>query len=636
MALCAVSNLSKYYGATRIFQNITFDIDKNQRIGLIGPNGVGKTTLFKIILGEEDYQEGDVFIRQDIRIDYLDQIPVYPEHYRTIDVLYLAFHEILTMQQQLKELEHQMTYLTGAELTQVIQEFGSLEQRYEQRGGYVIREKLNRILIGLKITEDLQDRPFNLLSGGEKSRIVLGKILLEEPDILLLDEPSNHLDMNFMDWLESYLQDYQGAVVIISHDRWFLNRTVNRIIELSAEEAEIYNGNYDYYLVEHKKRLEEKYKLWQMEQRKVDRMEAQIERYLIWARSRDSEKMFVRAKELKKRLAKLDVPDKPQMEQKSIRLNYDKATRSGREVFKLTDVSHTFEDNPLFEDINCTIYYQDRVAIIGANGAGKSTLLKIILGELQPTCGEAKPGSRLDIGYLPQEIEFSNPQFNLIEAFQDEHQITTTDARHQLAKVLFTGDDVFKSVSTLSGGERSRLKLCILMYNKINVLVLDEPTNHLDLTSREILEDSLKAFDGTIIFVSHDRYFIDSMATRLLEIENHHLFVYNGDYQYYLRQKEPQEVETANSKSQQGRQNYEADKEQQRKIRRYRKKLEQCEQRIQECEAALNLLSEQLNIGHEDIALLNKQYRRQHELEEELLLLLEKHELLLADPRSKL
>ncbi|QOR33971.1 ATP-binding cassette domain-containing protein [Clostridium sp. 'deep sea'] len=630
MALCAVSNLAKYYGADLVFQNITFEIDKGQRIGLIGPNGVGKTTLLKILMEQEDYQEGTIFKRSNIRLDYLDQIPVYPDSLKTIDVLFEAFSSILKIEKQLENMQQKMSLCKGEELNKIVKLYGELEHSYEQMGGYDMHERLNRIVIGLNINENMQQRAFEMLSGGEKSRVILGKILLEEPDILLLDEPSNHLDLSFMAWLEAYLQDYKGAVVIVSHDRWFLDRAVNKIVEIEQDCAEIYNGNYSYYQVESQRRLEEKFNMWQAKQRQVDKLEEQIEQFLIWGRARDSEKMFKRAKELKKRLAKIVVPDKPRMENKKIRILKNNVTRTAKEVLRVKSLGHQFENKRLFSNFDLTVFYQEKIGILGSNGTGKSTLLKIIMGLIEPSYGKVEIGSRVKIGYLPQEVEFDNPNSNLIEVFQSQYQITATEVRHELARVLFTGDDVFKSVNTLSGGERSRLKLCLLMYGGANVLILDEPTNHLDIDSREELENSLQKYEGTVIFVSHDRYFIDTMAGKILEIKNSKIDIYKGNYQYYLKQLEKKQAKTVgkseHNKLSQSKQDYQSHKALQSEMRKQDKQLKSYTQQIKEAENRLLEIENLMKSSVSNVQKLQELYKNQNETEELLMDLIEKHE----------
>lgn len=621
MALCAISNLTKFYSADLIFENITFEIVSGERIGLLGSNGAGKTTLLKILMGREDYHGGDVFFKQGLRIDYLDQVPTFPDEYKTIDVLLLAFDEIFNCQKELKRLEHLMAS-NPKELDSLVIEYGQIQQKYENLGGYRLKERLDKILVGLNIDELMQERKFNLLSGGEKSRVVMGKILLEEPDILLLDEPSNHLDIEYMGWLEDYLQTYQGAVVIVSHDRWFLKRSVNRIVELTRKRAELYDGGYDYYLEERERRLEQRYKEWEAKKKELDRLEEQKERYLIWGRSRDSEKMFKRAKELQKRIDKIILPEKPRLYEKKIVINNETISRSGNEVVRLEDVGHSFEENELFNSLDLVIYYQDRIGIVGPNGVGKTTLMKIMLGLLEPTSGKVKLGSRTKIGYLPQKITFDNENDDLIEAFQREHDITKTNARHELAKALFTGDDVFKTVRSLSGGEKSRLKLSIMFYGGVNVLFLDEPTNHLDIDSREKLEESLLSYDGTIIFVSHDRYFIDKISSKIIEIQPSFVKLYHGGFQFwqekrdrYILENMQSEIEDANLE---GKNAYKQKKKQERIIRKHQKSIENCRRKIAEFESEILHLEEKLE-REKELEILQDLFSKKEKLEEELL-----------------
>jgi ATPase subunit of ABC transporter with duplicated ATPase domains len=620
MALCAISNLTKFYGADLIFENISFEIESGDRIGLLGSNGVGKTTLLKIMMNKEDYHGGNVFLRQGLRIDYLDQIPTFPNDYKTIDVLLLAFDEIFMYQKEMKELERKMAS-NPKDIDFLVKEYGQLQQKYENLGGYRLKEKLDKILVGLNIDEQMQEREFNNLSGGEKSRVVMGKILLEEPDILLLDEPSNHLDIEYMGWLEDYLQSYQGAVVIVSHDRWFLKRSVNRIVELTRKRAELYNGGYEFYLKERERRLEQRYKEWEAKKKELERLEAQKEQYLIWGRSRDSEKMFRRAKEIQKRIDRIVLPEKPILYEKKIIINNDTISRSGNEVVRLEDVGHRFDNDFLFEDVNLVIYYQDRIGIVGPNGVGKTTLMKIMLGILEPTLGKVKLGSRTKVGYLPQKITFENNEEDLIEVFQRHHDITKTNARHELAKALFTGDDVFKTVGSLSGGEKSRLKLSIMFYGGVNVLFLDEPTNHLDIDSREKLEESLSSYDGTIIFVSHDRYFIDKIANKIIEIQPEFVRLYHGGYEFWQEKRDrylQEYISDDKDFNLEGKLAYQKKKEKERLIRRHQRQIEECKCTIDKCEREIIILENKMK-NEKELEALQKLFERKETLEEMLL-----------------
>jgi len=542
MIECGVKKLKKYFGADLIFENISLDIKKGEKIGVVGKNGVGKTTLMKILVNEEYADDGEIYIRSGSRVGYLEQIPDYHDSIIGMDILYLAFTDLYKIKDKMKELEDKLKDTLDDNHDRILKAYGKMEEKYELRGGYRIDEKLSKVIGGLGI-EKLVERRFNTLSGGEKTKIILGKVLLEEPDILLLDEPTNHLDMSSVEWLQSYLMDYKGAVMLISHDRYFLDSISEKIIEITPNEAQIYYGNYSYYVVEKERRFLEIYKHYKNQQRKINAMEEQIKRYRIWGKSRDSDKMYKRAKELEKRLEKMDKMEKPKLNSRKIRLNANGISRSGFKVVTLKDITKSY-DKTLFEKINLEVYYSDSIGLIGDNGTGKTTLLKIIEGNESCDQGEIKIGSRVKIGYLKQEEEFQNTSMDLVEYYHRELDITLSEARKQLAKVLFTGDDVFKTLEVLSGGEKTRLKLGILLYRKVNLLILDEPTNHLDIDSREILEETLTEFEGTILFVSHDRYFINKLADRIVEIENKKIKTYNGDYDYYkIKKAEILEIE---------------------------------------------------------------------------------------------
>lgn len=541
----AVNNLCKHYGAYKIFENVNFEIKTKERVGLLGRNGVGKTTIMKILMGKEDY-EGSVSIRKGVKLGYLDQIPQYSDSYTAMDVLHLAFEEIYDIKSKMSNLELEMT--TNLDDTdRIMKDYGELQQKFELLGGYEIDEKLSKVAKGLNISDDMLQNQFSILSGGEKSRIVLGKILLESPEILLLDEPSNHLDLKSVEWLEGYLKDYKGSVLVISHDRYFLDSTVQKIIELDNDGIETYNGNYSFYLEEKERRYQEAMKHFMIQQKKIDRIEKQIKRFRIWGAMRDSEVMYKRAKELEKRLEKIDRLDKPSTDS-SIKINYGTTSRSAKEIVIVKELKKSFDNKLIFDDLNLNLLFKDKLTILGDNGSGKSTLLKIIMGQLTPDKGEVKIGSRAKIGYLPQEVYFDDDNNTVLDEFQRKYNITIGEARNELAKVLFVKDDVFKKISTLSGGEKSRLKICMLMYEQVNLLILDEPTNHLDIDSREILEHSLEHFEGTILIVSHDRYFINKVSNKIAEINNNRLNYFDGNYEYYKAEKEKEELKLTNIK----------------------------------------------------------------------------------------
>lgn len=546
----SVNNVSKYYGAHKIFEHISMEVKTGERIGLIGSNGCGKTTLMKILMGIEDYQEGTVSIRKDTKLGYLNQIPVYDENTKVIDVLMLAFEDAYKCRKQMLLLEEAMARETGEALDNMVRQYSRLLQQYEHNGGYETETRIAKIAEGLQINEKMQEMLFEQLSGGEKTRVILAKILLEEPDILLLDEPTNHLDLMTIQWLEGFLKEYRGASVIISHDRFFLDRVVTKILELEQDHMEVYLGNYSYYVAEKERRFLIAYKNYQNQQKKIQRMEEQIQRYRIWGEMRDSDKMFRRAKELEKRLEKIDPLDKPVKEKRNIRLQQASVDRSGKIVVDLMGLSKAYGKRELLKDVSFTLFYQDSACIIGENGSGKTTLLKMILGEEFPDRGEFKIGAQVKIGYLPQQVEFADEEQTVLEYFAGLHNITYGAARAQLAKVLFVNEDVNKKIKFLSGGEKSRLKLCSLTFEGANLLILDEPTNHLDIDSREVLEKTLCEFEGTLLFVSHDRYFIDKVADKILVIENKGITEYKGDYSYYTEEVQKRQAKEATTQKQ--------------------------------------------------------------------------------------
>lgn len=535
----AVKNLKKYYGANLIFENISFEIKTGEKVGLIGPNGVGKTTIFRIITNNEN-TEGEIFKRKELKLGYLEQIPLYNNQQKGLDVLYSAFENLLNIRKKMRECEVKLSSKIE-DYEKTIQIYGELQQDYERLDGYRIDEKIHRITKGINL-DDLLDKEFNLLSGGEQTKIILGRVLLMEPDVMLLDEPTNHLDMKSIEWLENYLKEYEGAVLIISHDRYFLDNVVNKLIEINSNGTDVYFGNYSYYVVEKERRFYEAMKWYGNQQNKIKRMEEQIHRYRVWGEMRDSDKMYKKAKELEKRLEKMDKLKKPILEKRKVYLSGLDGGRTGKIAVAVDNVSKKFDNKLIISDISFELYFGDSFALLGDNGSGKTTLLKLINDELLPDKGEVKLGSRVMLGYLPQIVEFEDEEISIIDLFVNNLEITVSDARKELAKVLFFGEDVFKKIRVLSGGEKSRLKLSMILYKKANLLILDEPTNHLDIDSREILEEALLEFNGTLLFVSHDRYFINKLASRIGEIIDNKMKIYDGDYEYYINSKEKNEI----------------------------------------------------------------------------------------------
>jgi len=537
MIQLALNEIEKFFGGNKIFSNITFEVQIGERVGLIGRNGCGKTTVFKIIAGIEPQDKGNISIKKNSTIGYLHQIPYYPEHFKVIDVLKIAFQIQYEINSKLKMLEINMSSLKGNELEYALRKYGELNELYDANGGYEIEEKMSKVCTGLKFNDNYLNREFINLSGGEKTIVLLGKILLENPDILLLDEPSNHLDVTSIEWLETYLKSYKGTVIVISHDRYFLDRVVTKIVEIEDGETSLYDGNYSYYVKEKQRRVFEQFEAYKDQQKKIKAMEKAIKQLRIWATQGDNEKFFKRAESMQKRLDKVEKVDKPLINQPKIQLDFVDTDRSGTDVISIKGLCKSFDQKEILKNLNLEIRYGECTALIGDNGSGKSTIIKTLLGQVNVDAGEVKLGSNTKIGYLPQNIIFNNEELTVLETFREDLYILEGPARGILAKFLFYGESVFKKVKNLSGGEKSRLKLCILIQNDINLLILDEPTNHLDIDSRENLEEALSEFNGTILFISHDRFFINKLAIRICEIEDKNIVNYNGDYEYYKEKK---------------------------------------------------------------------------------------------------
>lgn len=538
-----LKEIQKYYGANKILENLSFEIQTGEKVGLIGNNGTGKTTLFKIISGIENYDNGMLMIRKGATIGYLDQIPSYPEEFKVIDVLNSAFEEVHKAGLEVKYLAAEMSEIKSHDLDRIMKKYGEKLQLFEHLGGYEVEDKINKICTGLKIDDSLRTRLFDTLSGGEKTRIVLARILLQNSDILLLDEPTNHLDMESLEWLEDFLLQYNGTVLTVSHDRYFLDRVVNRIIEVEDGEANIYHGNYSYFVDEKERRLLEQFEAFQDQQKKVKAMEKTIKMLMEWGDRGDNPKFHKKAASMQKRLDKMSKIERPTLEKARIQLDFSGSERSGKDVISIKELSKSFDSNKLFHNINMGVQYGEKIAIIGKNGSGKSTLFKILLGENIPDSGNVNLGSNLKIGYLEQNVAFKDENHTVLEEFRDSFVCSEGQGRRILAKFLFYGEDVFKTVKNLSGGEKSRLKLCQLMHQDINLLLLDEPTNHLDIESREMLEDALNNFIGTIIFISHDRYFLNKISEKIYELKSGNLDVFLGNYEYY-KEKSLEKVES--------------------------------------------------------------------------------------------
>lgn len=544
--------IKKFMEATLVVKNITFEAYEGEKIGIVGANGSGKSTILKLIAGIEPmnyypgypqtssygYDEGLIKISRGATSAYLEQVPAYPEGLKVKDVLNLAFEEVDIIEGQMRELEDQMKSLEGTALEKTLNKYSELIQTFELKGGYEKEEKLSKVCTGLKFNEAFLDRDFDLLSGGEKTTVVLGKLLIHHPDILLLDEPTNHLDMESIEWLEGYLKSYKGIVIIVSHDRYFLDNVVMKIVEIEDMESICYKGNYSSYVSQKEENMRIQFEHFREQQKKINKMEDTVRDLRDWAMRADNTKFFRRAASIQKKLEKMERIDKPIFERRNMRLNLTTAQRSGNETIKAIDLSKSYDDKVLFKNAEMLIQYGERVGLIGPNGSGKTSFLKMLLGEETPDKGAVELGANVLPAYLPQKIVFNNEEFTVLETFREDISIPEGKAREYLAKFMFYKSSVFKKVKHLSGGERIRLKLAMLLFQDINLLILDEPTNHLDIDSIETLEEALEDFKGTIFFISHDRYFINKIGQRVIAIEDQNFKSYLGNYDYYKSEKE--------------------------------------------------------------------------------------------------
>ena len=531
----SVSNVSKEFEVGRkILDGLTFQVDTGERVGLLGKNGAGKTTLFRILTGELEPDEGQVSVASGKRVGLISQIPVYPAGYTVEAVLRAAFQRLQDMEEEMESLTARMA--AGESDPALLRRYDALTAAFESGGGYDVETPLNKVCNGLDISADMRARPFADLSGGEKTRVNLGRLILEDTDILLLDEPTNHLDLHATEWLEEYLSRYKGTVLAISHDRWFLDKVVGRVIELLDGKAEFYAGNYSFYVEEKERRYQEKLRRYEKEQAKIDQLQKAAEQLRVWAYS-GNDKTFKRAASMEKRIERLRTTDRPEKERR-LDVRFGERDFRGDEVLLLKGLGKAFGERRLFAGVDALVEGGERIALLGDNGTGKSTLVKIIMGEEEPTEGKLRLGPTVKIGYLPQIVRFSHPERNLVDTMIYDLDCTPQTARNRLAAFHFRGEDVFKSVSVLSGGERSRLRLCMLMDEKINLLILDEPTNHLDVQSREWIEEAVEDYGGALLFVSHDRYFINRFATRIWMLEDGHVTDFRGTYGEFLAARE--------------------------------------------------------------------------------------------------
>ncbi len=652
--ILSVSNIHKSFNEIPVLRNVSFHIEDYDKAAIVGINGAGKTTLLRIIMGELSADEGIVTVSRDKTIGYLSQHEAVSGDNTIYDELLSVKQELIDLEQKMRAVELQMKTASGDALQQLMNAYTNLTHDFETGGGYAYRSELTGVLKGLGFQEEEFGRSVSTLSGGQKTRVALGKLLLLKPDLIILDEPTNHLDMSSITWLETYLLNYRGAVIIVSHDRYFLDRIANKVIELDNTRATVFTGNYSDYAARKEALRAAEYSAYMKQQQEIRHQEAVIEKL----RSFNREKSIRRAESRVKMLNKLEVLDKPTEVRADMHLTLEPKFTSGNDVLHVEELSKSFGSLTLFEHLSFDIKKGEHVAIIGDNGTGKTTILKLINELTAPDTGEIRLGSNVAVGYYDQEHHVLHMEKTLFEEISDDYpSLTNTEIRNTLAAFLFTGDDVFKQVRTLSGGERGRVSLAKLMLSEANFLILDEPTNHLDIMSKEILEDALNAYTGTVLYVSHDRYFINRTASRILDLNRHVLTSYLGNYEYYLEKKDEQLAlidAAAQAKTSAGphagslsaagaagsaaqpasssdtKQDWKARKEQQAARRKKENELRKCEEAIEQLEtrnSEIDLLMASPGICT-DVARLQELNREKEENETKLNDLYEKWELL--------
>ena len=590
--ILSCQGISKSFGEKVILEDASFHIEEREKAALIGNNGAGKTTLLRIIMNELHADSGQVVLMKDKQIGYLAQYQDVQGHRTVYEELLSTKQYIINMEERMRSMELEMKHASGEELDRLMNSYTRLTHEFELENGYAYKSELMGVLNGLGFTEEDFNKQVATLSGGQKTRVALGKLLISKPDILLLDEPTNHLDMESIAWLETYLLNYPGAVFIVSHDRYFLDKVVTKVIEIETGHVRMYSGNYSAYAEKKAQLRDAQYKAYLNQQREIKHQEAVI----VKLKSFNREKSIKRAESREKMLNKIQRIEKPLEVQSQMRLSLEPRVVSGNDVLTVEELAKSFPQQKLFSNISFQIKRGERVALIGNNGTGKTTMLKILNGLLDADAGSFSLGAKVQIGYYDQEHHVLHAEKTIFQEISDTYPtLTETEIRNMLAAFLFTGDDVFKEISALSGGERGRVSLAKLMLSEANFLILDEPTNHLDIASKEILEEALNSYTGTVLYVSHDRYFINQTATRILDLTNQSVVNYIGDYDYYLEKKEeltekyaPSAAETATEAKEEapseGKLTWQQQKEEQARKRKQENELKKVETRIEELE----------------------------------------------------
>ena len=533
----SINNAEKSFGFKKILDGFALEATTGEKIALIGPNGCGKTTLFRIISGEENLDKGMVSTRKGATIGLLSQMPPKVSDDVTVrDILLRSFENIFELEKKLREYEEKLASVPSDKLESILNMYGRLQEEFTNLGGYEIDEKVSKICNGFKISEEMLNRSFNTLSGGEKTIVNLASLIISSPDILLLDEPTNHLDIDTLEWFEQFLSNYKGTVVISSHDRYFLDKVATKTILMDRGKADVYHGNYSYFLEESDRRALAEFDEYKNQQKQIEAMRTAVKKLKEWGERGDNPRFFRRAACIERKLEKMELLDRPETK-KQLPLDFEIKGRSGKDVLVADDLGIILGDRVIFDGASLYVKYGEKVCLMGKNGSGKSTFIKAILNGDNICQGEVRIGSSVSIGYIPQEIKFENDNATVLETARRFYDGTETHLRAALAKFLFYGENVFKRVGTLSGGEKVRLKLFELIQQKANLLILDEPTNHIDIDTKEMLEEALSEYQGTLFFISHDRYFINKLAEKVINIEDECFHQYLGNYDYFKEQK---------------------------------------------------------------------------------------------------
>ncbi len=605
--ILSCQNISKTFVENQVLKNVSFHIEDHEKAAIVGINGAGKTTLLRIIVGEMTPDDGQVVLAKDKTLGYLAQNSTVDTSHTIYEELLSVKADLLRLEEKIRECENNMKHADGDALEDLMKQYTSLTHAFETGGGYLYRSELVGVLKGLGFTEDEFSKPVATLSGGQKTRVALGRLLLQNPDLIILDEPTNHLDMNSIAWLETYLLNYKGAVLIVSHDRYFLDRIAGKVIEIDQSKATTFMGNYSDYAVKKEQLRVAAWNAYMNQQREIKHQEEVIEKL----KSFNREKSIKRAESREKMLDKIEVIEKPSEVRTDMKLTLTPRILSGNDVLTVEHLSKSFDSHKLFTDVNFEIKRGEHVAIIGDNGSGKTTLLKILNGLVPADQGTFRLGSNVEIGYYDQEHHVLHSEKTLFEEISDDYPyLNNTQIRNVLAAFLFTGEDVFKRISDLSGGERGRVSLAKLVLSNANFLILDEPTNHLDIMSKEILEDALNGYEGTILYVSHDRYFINRTAHRILDLTEGQFISYVGNYDYYLEKHDtvmaaieanaPQNADAdsavaAKAAESEVKLDWKAQKEEQARLRKKENDLKKCEEKIAELEARISEIDTEMS-----------------------------------------